>query len=165
MALVPETGDLDAAEPPMFQADTMGGMYYSPRRSMPEIKASNPHLLSQMKRNSYQEESKFNVGDLCSGEGRGKKANAITSLQLDAFGINHGHQGNGFFGGFKMTPNDRRRESSISTDSGFMMSLPESRRDSEVGSNQRRDSDFLTSFELNQQQKVRIPNGARRHDD
>ena len=40
--------------------------YFSPRRSMPEIKAKNNSLVSQMKRNSYQEESKFNVSAFCS---------------------------------------------------------------------------------------------------
>ena len=37
--------------------------YFSPRRSVPEIKAKNT-MMSQMKRNSYQEETKFNVSFL-----------------------------------------------------------------------------------------------------
>ena len=37
------------------------GVSFSPRRSMPEIKSANPNFVSQLKRNSYQEESRINV--------------------------------------------------------------------------------------------------------
>ena len=36
------------------------GVSFSPRRSMPEIKSTN-NVISQLKRNSYQEESRISV--------------------------------------------------------------------------------------------------------
>lgn len=87
------------------------GVSFSPRRSMPEIKSANPNFVSQLKRNSYQEESRIN---------------------LDGFG-HHSSVPSSFISSYRnsFSGHPSRRESS---DSGFLMSLPESRRDSEVDS-------------------------------
>jgi hypothetical protein len=133
MNLVPETSQVNP-------------IYFSPRRSMPDIKPNPNILMSQMKRNSYQEESRFNVN--------WHHVKTAASGDLDSFtaqaylsGYNHAYNSNSLI--------DTRRESNISTDSGYLMSLPESRRDSEVDTNPfgyktypdfRRDSeDFMAS--------------------
>ena len=88
-----------------------------------------------------------------------RRLNRIFNWQLD--GLHY--VTNGLYNGFQ-SQTDTRRESSISTDSGYLMSLPESRRDSEVdsftgnaykpGPHFRRD-DFLDSFNSTSQ-KVRL---------
>jgi len=84
-----------------------GAVCYTQRRSMPEIKPHQIH--SQIKRNSYQgEESQMNMD----------------AFNPHSAGQYIGNYRNSFSGGCGI-----RRESS---DSGYLMSLPESRRDSEV---------------------------------
>lgn len=111
---------------------------FSPRRSMPEIK---PNVYSHMKRNSYQEEhcrlpmrgfgtdttpdpssilspsSFFDLGGSSSSSSSG----------LGSFMSYHHPYTSG-----SNSSIDARRESNISTDSGYLMSLPESRRDSSL---------------------------------
>ena len=107
------------------------GVSFSPRRSMPEIKSANPNFVSQLKRNSYQEESRINVRLelLCLWL---KTLKLFSDLQLDGFG-HHSSVPSSFISSYRnsFSGHPSRRESS---DSGYLMSLPESRRDSDVDS-------------------------------